>query len=127
MKIEIDDVVIECDVQYSKRKKLSISIDQIGFITIKAPNNTSEEIIIEAIKQHGKLIKEKLDSIIKIKERPLTRAYDNNGKFLHLGKEYYLNELIEIGDLGEEELKVNLKKFYYTSCKKIVAERLKIY
>ena len=127
MRIEIDDVVIECDVQYSKRKKLLISIDQIGFITIKAPNNTSEETIIDAIRHHGNLIKEKLVDILKIKEKPTIRAYDENGKFLLLGKEYFLNELIETGELGEEELKANLEKFYYSSCKKIVAQRIKIY
>ncbi|MDR7855131.1 SprT family zinc-dependent metalloprotease [Tissierella sp.] len=127
MQIEIDDIIIECDVQYGKRKKLLINIDEIGFITIKAPNNTSKEEIINAVKQHGKLIKEKLNEISRIKERPRTRSYDEQGKFLHLGKEYFLHELIDTDGLDEEELKVNLKKFYISSCKKVVAERIKIY
>lgn len=127
MQIEIDDIIIEYDVQYGKGKKLLINIDETGFITIKAPNNTSKEEIINAIKQHGKLIKEKLNEISRIKERPRIRSYDEQGRFLHLGKEYFLHELIDIDGLGEEELKIKLKKFYISSCKKIVAERIKIY
>lgn len=127
MQIEIDDIIIEYDVQYGKGKKLLINIDETGFITIKAPNNTSKEEIINAIKQHGKLIKEKLNEISRIKERPRIRSYDEQGRFLHLGKEYFLHELIDIDGLSEEELKIKLKKFYISSCKKIVAERIKIY
>lgn len=127
MKIEIDNDVIEYNVQYGKRKKLKINIDDIGFITIKAPNNTSEEVIKDAIKHHGKIIREKLDQIAKKNEAPSQRTYDDKGKFLHLGKEYLLQELIPIDGKGEEELKTNLKKFYITSCKKIVTERIKIY
>lgn len=127
MRIEIDDRIIECDIQYGKRKKLLINIDQIGFITIKAPNNTSEEDIINSIRQNGKWIKEKLGEISKIRERPRIKVYDEKGKFFHLGKEFFLHELIEIGELGEEELKSKLKKFYISSCKKIIEERIKVY
>ncbi|RED65643.1 uncharacterized protein DUF45 [Cohnella lupini] len=45
-------------------------------------------------------------------------------KFLYQGKPYYLNELIETTPLNEDELKKILKKFYFSSCKKIVAERI---
>lgn len=127
MRIEIDDIVIECDVQYGKRKKMLISMDEIGFVTIKAPNNTSKEDIINAVKLQRKQIKETLDKISKSKEKPVARTYDGQGKFLYLGKEYFLHELIDINELREEELKANLKKFYISSCKKIVVERIKIY
>lgn len=127
MRIEIDDIVIECNVQYGKTKKLSIQIDETGFVTIKAPNNTMEEEIIKVIKQHSKIIKEKLTLISRIKEGPSTRSYDEEGKFLHLGIEYFLHELIDIEGLSEEELKAKLKKFYINSCKKVVADRIKVY
>ncbi|MGE4284587.1 MAG: M48 family metallopeptidase [Clostridia bacterium] len=127
MRIEIDSSIIECDIQYGKRKKLLIHIDAIGFITVKAPKNTSEEVIINAIMQNKKWIKEKLDEISKLQERPNTKTYDGQGKFFYLGKEFSLHELINTSGLGEEKLKTNLKKFYISSCKKIVGERIKIY
>jgi predicted metal-dependent hydrolase len=57
----------------------------------------------------------------------MTRVYEDKGKFLYLGKECFLHELIETSELKEEELNKNLKKFYFSSCKKIVGERIKIY
>ena len=48
-------------------------------------------------------------------------------KLLYMGKEYLIEELIMAKDLEEEEAEKRLKKFYITSCKKIVAERIKIY
>lgn len=48
-------------------------------------------------------------------------------KVLYMGKEVFIEELIEVNELGEEELKLRLKKFYISSCKKIVAQRVKIY
>ncbi|MFT9493820.1 M48 family metallopeptidase [Anaerosolibacter sp.] len=127
MKVEIDQGVIECDIQYGNRKKLSIHMDAIGLITVKAPKNLSEEIIINAIKQNGQWIRGRLDEISKLQETSQKRAYEDHGKFLYLGKEYSLHELIKTRDLEEEELKKNLKKFYITSCTKIIGERIKIY
>jgi predicted metal-dependent hydrolase len=127
MKIEMDNGVIECDIQYAKRKKLLIQIDSIGLITVKAPKNTSEEAIINAIKQNDKWIQEKLDKISKVQASPKSREYDNQGKFFYLGKEHFLHELIETSELEEEDLKKNLKKFYMKSCEKIIGERIKTY
>ncbi len=127
MRIEIDGSVIEFDVQYGKRKKISIEIDSIGLITVKAPKNTSEDIIMNAVNQNRKAIKEKLDEISKTKEKPKFKIYNDQGRFLYLGKEYFLHELIDTSELGEEELKIKLKKFYISSCKKIIGERIKIY
>ena len=49
MKVEIENEIIEFNVQYGKREKLTIHIDSFGFITVKAPKDTSEEIIVSAI------------------------------------------------------------------------------
>ncbi|MDF2649044.1 MAG: hypothetical protein K0Q73_4849, partial [Paenibacillus sp.] len=127
MKIEFENNTIEFNVQYGIRKKISIHIDSMGFITVKAPNDTSKEIVMSAVSHHGKTILEKLQLIVEARETTKTREYQDKGKFLHLGKYYYLHELIEINDLNEEELKMNLKKFYFSSCKKIIGERIKVY
>lgn len=127
MKIEFENQTIEFNVEYGNRGKLSIQIDSLGFITVKAPNATSDAIIIRAVEHHGKRILEKLNVLAEARNKPKTREYQDQGKFLHLGKEYFLHELIDTGELDEEELKKNLKKFYFTSCKKIIGERIKIY
>lgn len=127
MKIEFENNIIEVNVQYGKRKKIALQVDSFGIISVKAPKGTSEEIIINAVQQHGKLILEKLQTIEKARKVPQPREYEDEGQFLHLGKEYSLHELIDIGNLNEEELKIKLKKFYFSSCKKIINERVTQY
>ncbi|BCG57398.1 M48 family metallopeptidase [Paenibacillus sp. URB8-2] len=127
MKIEFENHIIEFNVQYGNRKKLSLHIDLLGLITVKVPKDTSEEMIKSAVGRHAKLILEKLHILAKARETPKPREYQDEGKFLYLGKEYFLHELIETRGLNEEELKKNLKKFYFSSCKKIVGERINGY
>lgn len=127
MKIEFENNTIEFNVQYGIRKKISLHIDSMGFITVKAPNDTSKEMVMSAVKHHGNTILEKLHAIAEARETPKTREYQDKGQFLHLGKYVFLHELIETNELNEEELKINLKKFYFSSCKKVVGERIKIY
>ena len=64
----------------------------------------------------------------------INRKMEPEEKFFYLGKEFLIHELIktsepaeQVSELGEEQLKIKLKKFYITSCKKIVGERIKIY
>lgn len=127
MRIEFENHTIEFNVLYGIRRKISIHIDSLGRITVKAPNDTSNEVVMSAVERHGKRILEKLQAIATAREAPKTREYQDEGKFLHLGKYYFLHELIDTKELNEEELKSNLKKYYFSSCKKIVGERIKLY
>lgn len=127
MKIKLEDFEIDCDIQYGKRKHIYINIDTTGFITIKVPNNTSEEIIVNVVKKNEKKLKSKLDEIAQIRAGFGEKTYDMDGKFLYLGKEYRLNELIKIEGLNEDEMKTNLKKFYIKKCKELATERIKLY
>lgn len=127
MKVQFENEMIDFDIQFGKRKKLTIHIETNGFITVKAPKGTSEEQIANAIKQQGKWIIEKRQQLTNVAQLPLEREYQDQGKFMHLGKEFFLEELIDTSGLGEDELKTNLKKFYISSCKKIINERMKIY
>ncbi|MBH5320467.1 M48 family metallopeptidase [Paenibacillus sp. GSMTC-2017] len=127
MKIELGEQTIEFHVEYGSRKKISIQINSTGLITVKVPNGTSDEVVMNAVKQHGQAILKQMDAIEKTREAPKIKEYEDQGKFLHLGKYYMLHELIETTDLTEEELKRDLKKFYFLSCKKVIAERIKIY
>ncbi|AMQ05072.1 M48 family metallopeptidase [Sporosarcina psychrophila] len=127
MKVEIENEIIEFNVQYGNRKKLAIQIDSFGFITVKAPNDTSKEMIVSAIESKGKRILEKIHEIEVAREAPKAREYHAQGKFLYLGKDRFLHELIDSSELNEEVLKRNLKKFYIASCRTIIEERIKIY
>lgn len=127
MKVEIENNMIEFSVQYGNAKKLSIHIDSFGFLTVKAPKDTSKEIIVSAIRSKGKWILDKIHEISTAREIPKAREYHALGKFLYMGEERFLQELIDCSELNEEVLKKNLKRFYINRCKAIVEERIKIY
>ncbi|PWW03266.1 hypothetical protein DFQ01_107164 [Paenibacillus cellulosilyticus] len=115
---------IEFHVSYGPRNKLSIHVDPTGLVTVKAPNGTSEEQIVRAVQQYGERIAAQLDGIDKARDVSGIREYEDEGKFLHLGRYYKLEELIDTAVDSEEELRQRLKKFYFASCKKVVLERI---
>ena len=127
MKVEFEDFVIEYDVKYSKGQKIILTMDSNGFVTINVPKNTSQKTIVGFIKQNAEAIKQGRENIAKEKDRFKAKVYGNKGKFLHVGKEFFLDDLIDTKGLNEDELKINLKKFYISSCKKIVNQRVAIY
>ncbi|WP_192600588.1 M48 family metallopeptidase [Sporosarcina limicola] len=127
MKVKVENEIIELNVQYGKAKKLSIHIDSFGFITVKAPKDATQELIVSAVESKGKWILEKIHEIGVARETPKAREYYAQGKFLYLGNERFLHELIEINELDEEALRRNLKRFYINSCKMVVGERVKFY
>ncbi|REE81536.1 hypothetical protein A8990_11861 [Paenibacillus taihuensis] len=127
MKIEIGQRNIEVHVAYGARGKLSIQIESSGLVTAKAPNGMSEDIIIRAVKKHEQQITARLDAIEQARQAPGLREYQEQGKFLHLGRYCMLTDLIDVTGLDEEELRQRLKKFYFASCKKVVLERIQGY
>lgn len=128
MEIRFENETIHVHVEYGAKKKLSILMDASGHITVKAANGTSEETIRRAVERHGRAIRERLSAIETAREAPrLLKEYKREGRFLLLGSYRPLHELIDTEGLTEEELKIRLKRFYVTSCKKIVGERIKIY
>lgn len=127
MKINIGNEMIEFDIQYAKRKKMYIHIALNGFITVKVPKATTEEEIRKAIEERKDWILDKLAEINKALQGVPEKQYEDEGKFLYLGNEYFLHELIDTTGLGEEDLKQSLKKYYFSSLKKIVPERVKFF
>ncbi|WP_219834961.1 M48 family metallopeptidase [Paenibacillus sp. R14(2021)] len=127
MEIQLEQRTIDVHVAYGAGKKLSIHIEPNGFITVKAPNGTSDEQILRAVRQHGQAITAQLDRLEKAREALQMKDYQEEGKFLHLGQYCLLSDLINTTARNEEELRQRLKKFYFASCKKVVLERILIY
>lgn len=124
--IKLNEHVIQCHVVYGKGKKVSITMDLPYMVTIKAPNGTSDEIIQQLVEQRGEIILKKSVLMQQALEGLQAKAYEEegNGKFLLLGKEYALHELIKVEGLSEDELRANLKKFYFAECKRVIGERI---
>ncbi|ANF96664.1 M48 family metallopeptidase [Paenibacillus bovis] len=127
MNITIQNQTISCNVQYSKRKKVSIQLDPNGLLTVKAPNGTPEDAIIRLVEQHGEWVLENLRRLGSKQPAPEARTYQDYGTFMYLGREHRLEELIDTTDANEEALRTQLKKFYFSSCKKVINQRIAAY
>lgn len=127
MQIQIGDQIIHFHVQYSKRSKISLHIEGNGLIMVKAPKGTSEQLLLSAVERHGEWILENQRKLAAARQAPKAKEYQGEERFLYLGKEYPLHELIKPGDLDAEAMKLELKKFYFASLKTIVAERMPPY
>ncbi|QHT62238.1 M48 family metallopeptidase [Paenibacillus lycopersici] len=127
MKIDYGDREIPFHVEYGPWGKLSVQVEANGFVTVKAPNGTSAEAVMRAVEKLAAKIAERLGAIEKAREAPGLREYQDQGRFLHLGRYCQLHELIGTEGLNEEELRLKLKKFYFASCKQVVLERIQPY
>lgn len=124
--IEINNHIINCHIEYGKRKKASITMDLPYMVTIKAPNGTGEDLIRQLVAQHGEVILTKSALMQQALDGPQAKEYEEEGKgkFLLFGKEHALNELIDVEGCSEEDLRANLKKFYFAECKRMIGERI---
>lgn len=127
MKVEYGQREIAFHVAYGPWSKLSIQVEPTGFVTVKAPNGASEESILRAVEKQGAWLAGRLDAIEKGRADAQLREYQDQGKFLHLGRYCLLHELIATEGLNEDELRLKLKKFYFASCKQVVLERIEKY
>ncbi|OWA34053.1 hypothetical protein B9G55_17120 [Saccharibacillus sp. O16] len=129
MNIQHHDQRIEFHVEYAKRKKIYVQMDPNGLVTVKAPNGMDEEQIQAAVAAQAERILEIRSRLEKASEAPKPREYreGSEGEFLHLGRRCRLEELIPTEGRTEEQLRADLKKFYFSSCKKVVNERIGAY
>lgn len=129
MNIQHNDQTIEFHVEYAKRKKVYVQLDPNGLVTVKAPNGLPEEQIQAAVLQQAERIIEIRAKLAKAQEAPKPKEYreGSEGEFLHLGRRCRLDELIPTEGRTEEQLRADLKKFYFSSCKKVVNERIGAY
>lgn len=95
MKINIGQQEIQFHVEYGSRKKLSMHIDPNGWVTVKAPTRTADEVIMNAVRQHADKILRQLQALEAARTVTLIKEYESEGEFLHLGTYYALHELIE--------------------------------
>ncbi|PAB61181.1 M48 family metallopeptidase [Anaeromicrobium sediminis] len=145
MEIHHNDQIIKFNIEYKKRKKIKIQIDQGRRITVLAPKGTKEEQIIDSVKSKATLILEKLKSMEKKTKDIVENKYEDGDKLLYLGKYYIMNIIMDNNieknmiDFNNEEFTITLKaydkdtikklvkRFYKKQCKKVILKRIKEY
>lgn len=123
-------------IKYSKRKTISISIDEKGNILVKAPYNVTIGEIEEIVLKHSRWIDNKINQIKNYKQLP-------KDKILFLGeekkinvniqkdlkKEYvaFTNDEFSVYVTNEEHVKIILKKYLVEVARNIIKNKINKY
>lgn len=123
-------------IKYSKRKTISISVDEYGSVLVKAPYKVTVGEIEEALSKHSKWIEKK---IIQVKNRE--RLPEDIILFLgekkklniniqkDLNKEYvlYANDEFTAYVTCEEHVKIVMKKYLIEVARNVIDKKIKKY
>lgn len=81
---------IDYSIVYSKRKTLSIIIERNRSVTVRAPHNTSKELIAKEVEKRKRSILEKINHIQKYPLEKQIKEFVSGESLLYLGKPYKL-------------------------------------
>lgn len=125
MQLEINDKTIVFNVEYSKRKKITLDINPEGYVTVKASSKTPEAEVLDFVKSKSKSI---LSFHEKMQERRFIsreKSYHEEETFLYLGSACKLSDLIKEIPESQDETQELIKKFYTSKTQEIIKQRVK--
>lgn len=125
MQIKLDNTTITFEVQFSKRKKISLEVSPEGYMTVKAPSKTSENEIINFMHSNAARLLEIQTKLDKRKYISSQKSYHSEELFLYLGRACHLTELLNPIPENEGLIPQQLQKFYMTQTKEIIKKRVK--
>ena len=137
---------IEFNIEFRKRKTMSISVEPPSNITVVAPLDTNEEEIREAVKLKGAWIVQKLFEFRNIESKGVNREFVNGESFMYLGRNYSLQIHIDktlqnnssvklfrgkfhvyVKEKNDELIKVAMEAWYREKTEEQVKRRIKYY
>lgn len=127
MQYQLDGKTIYYNVSYVKSQKLTIDITPEGLISLRVPKNTEESMIHRFLESKRKDIVKILDRIEHKTTISRNKEYHEEETFLYQGKVYILSELISPIPEEEQQIQLELKRFYTQETKKIIKERVSYY
>lgn len=110
---------IQYSIVYSKRKTLSIIIERDRSVIVRAPLNTSTEVIENEILKRKRLLQKKIDHNQKYPFEKQVKEFVSGETLLYLGKNYKLYVL----DEGIEGVQFD-SKFYISKQNQITANKI---
>lgn len=125
MQIEIKGKDVIFNIEYSKRKNMSLDITPEGYVTVKAPPKTDESKIIEFVKSNSKEILSVLERLENRKYITREKSYVSDETFLYLGYASTLADLLGKVPDSDEKAKEMIKKFYMSKTNEIVKKRVR--
>lgn len=91
------DKIIEFEIIYKKRKTMSIEIDPLGLVKVKAPLGVSQDYILKCVQNKANWILKKQQEMKNINHKRVVRKISDGETLLYLGKEYPIKLLLKLG------------------------------
>lgn len=128
---------IDYSIVYSKRKTISVIVERDRSVIVRAPLNTSKELIENEINKRKRLIQNKINHNQKYPFDKQTKEFVSGESLLYLGKNYKLyitDEPIQevlfdnkffISKSNQKNAKKLFKEWYLDSANKIIIPKVK--
>jgi predicted metal-dependent hydrolase len=128
---------IDYSIVYSKRKTISIIVERDRSVVVRAPLNTSKELIENEINKRKRLIQNKINHNQKYPFNKQTKEFVSGESLLYLGKNYKLyitDEPVEgvvfdskffINKSNQKNANKLFKNWYLDSANKIIIPKVK--
>ena len=123
-------------VKYSKRKTISISIDEKGNILVKAPYNVTIGEIEEVVSKHSRWIDNKINQVKNYKQLPKDKIlFLGEEKKININiqqdlkKEYvvFTNDEFTVYVTNKEHVKIVLKRYLIEVARNIIKNKINKY
>ncbi|MBU5487815.1 M48 family metallopeptidase [Clostridium sp. MSJ-8] len=123
-------------VKYSKRKTISISIDEKGNILVKAPYNVTIGEIEEVVSKHSRWIDNKINQVKNYKQLPKDKIlFLGEEKKININiqqdlkKEYvvFTNDEFSVYVTNKEHVKIVLKRYLIEVARNIIKNKINKY
>lgn len=103
---------IDFNIEYKKRKTISISVEPAEGIIVAAPEGMSEDDIKEIVKSRGAWIVQRLYEFRNIESKKVNREFVNGESFMYLGRNYSLEIHVDKTLKGHGYVKLYRGKFH---------------
>lgn len=122
--IQFGSKIIDFKIVYSDRSTLGISVDPEMEVFVKAPNNTSLEIILERVKKRAPWILKQQQYFLGFFPKLTARKYISGETHLYMGRQYLLK--VSLSPKSEVKYRGRLIEVY-SPFKKNTEELLKLW
>ncbi len=103
---------IDFNIEYRKRKTVSISVEPPKSVLVVAPDGMPEEEIKDIVKSRGAWIVQKLFEFRNIEAKKVNREFVNGESFMYLGRNYSLQIHVDKTLGNSSEVKLFRGKFH---------------
>lgn len=128
---------IKYQIKYSSRKTISIIVERDRSVVVRAPLNTSEEVIEREVRKRRRLLQEKIEHNQKYPFQKPAKEFVSGETLLYLGKHYklYVTENSKegisfdnkffIGKTNQQEANRFFREWYIKSATEIIVPKAK--